>query len=161
MRRKLKTLVILFLGFGIKVLHAQEAIVTAGGNASGGGGTCSYSIGQLAFIATIATNGSASQGVQQSFDISVVNALENASDISLQCLIFPNPVTNYLTLKIGRGDYKNLTYRLYDINGKLLADKKIGEDETIIATNNLVPAIYVLKVIEDNHEIKSFKIIKK
>ena len=46
------------------------------------------------------------------------------------------------------------------MNGKLIESKKVENNETSIVMSNLVPATYFLKVIQDNKEIKTFKIIK-
>ena len=159
MRRKLNLLMLLFLGFALKV-HAQEAITASGGNASGSGGTSGYSIGQVVCTTNAGSNGSVSQGVQQSFDVIVISALERAKSIDLHCLVYPNPATDHLILQLDGLNYKNLMYKLYDSNGRLLAEQGLTENETNIPMNSLVSAIYILKVIENNQEIKSFKIIK-
>lgn len=47
---------------------AQQANVSSGGNATGSGGSVSYSVGQVFFSGNSGTGGSVSQGVQQSFN---------------------------------------------------------------------------------------------
>ena len=62
-----------------------------------------------------------------------------------------------------KGQYKklkDLSYQLYDMNGKLLENKKVTGNETSIVMSNLVPATYFVKVTEGNKEVKTFKIIK-
>ncbi len=49
---------------------------------------------------------------------------------------------------------------LYDINGKLLESKKIETNETTFSLENFVPSTYFLKIIQNNKEIKTFKIVK-
>lgn len=151
---------VLLLGIGLTGLQAQEAIPASGGNASGSGGTVNYTVGQVVYTTNTGTNGSVAQGVQQPYEISVVSEIEQTKDIYLMCTIYPNPTTNFLTLKIENFNNKNLSYQLYDIQGKLLENKKMNENNTIIVMKNLVPAIYFLKVIKENKEIKIFKIIK-
>jgi hypothetical protein len=56
---------------------------------------------------------------------------------------------------------ENLRFRLYDLNGVLLQDKKVESEETEISLENLSSSMYFLKVIKDNMEVKTFKIIKK
>ena len=63
-------------------------------------------------------------------------------------------------MKIENNDNENIMYQLYDINGKLVENKKIKDNETSINMSNLVPATYFLKVMESNKELKIFKIIK-
>ncbi|RYD90052.1 MAG: cadherin-like beta sandwich domain-containing protein, partial [Sphingobacteriales bacterium] len=45
--------------------NAQQAYLTAGGNANGAGGSASYSVGQTAYMFNKGANGNVQQGVQQ------------------------------------------------------------------------------------------------
>jgi hypothetical protein len=58
-------------------------------------------------------------------------------------------------------DYENLRFRLFDINGILLQDKKVESKETEISMDNLSSSVYFLKVIKNNVEVKVFKIVKR
>jgi len=159
--KKLKLSAVLFLGLGLTGLQAQTAVPATGGNASGSGGTVSYSVGQVAYTTnTGGSNGSVAQGVQQPFEISVITGLEEAKGISLSLSAYPNPTTDFLNLKVENYDNTNLSYQLFDMNGKLLESKKITGNQTSIVMSNLVPATYFVKVTESNKEVKTFKIIK-
>jgi len=163
--KQLKLSVILLLVLGFTGLQAQESVNATGGNASGNGGSASYSVGQVVYTTNLGTNGSVAQGVQQPFEISVVTGIEEAKEISLTVTAYPNPTTDYLTLRINDNvqtnhDLSQLSFQLYDMNGKLLQNEKITENETSIAMNCLVPATYFVKVIQGNKELKTFKIIK-
>lgn len=151
---------LLLLSLELTGLQAQETVPATGGEASGSGGTVSYSVGQLVYATYTGTNGSVTQGVQQPFEISVVVETEEAKDIHLKCLAYPNPVNDYLVLKIKDYDNRNLSYLLFDINGKLLENKKVTGNETRILMIHLVPSTYFVKVIDGNQEVKTFKIIK-
>lgn len=156
----LKLSAVLLLGLGLTGLQAQEATLTTGGEASGSGGTVSYSVGQVVYFTNTGTTGSVAQGVQQPYEISVVTGIPEAKDISLSVSAYPNPTSDYLNLKVENYDNKNLSYQLFDINGKLLESKKIESNKTSIVMSNFVPATYFLKVTEGNKEVKTFKIIK-
>ena len=158
--KKIKLSAILLLGFGLAGLQAQTAIPATGGNASGSGGSVSYSVGQMVYTTNTGTNGSVAQGVQQPYEISVVTGLEEAIGINLILSAYPNPTTDFLKLKVENYDNTNLSYQLFDINSKLLENKKIEGSETSIFMSNLVPATYFLKVTDNNKEVKTFKIIK-
>jgi len=158
--KKPKLSAVLLLGLASAGLYAQEAIPASGGNASGSGGSVSYSIGQVVYITNSGTNGSAAQGVQQPYEISVVTGLIEANAINLICSAYPNPVSQYVRLKIENYKTKNLTYQLYDDSGKLLENRKVVGNETTIDMSNLVIATYILKVSERNKTVKIFKIIK-
>ena len=158
--QKLRLSAVFLLGLGITGLHAQEAATTTGGNASGSGGSASYSVGQVNYITSTGTNGSSAQGVQQPYEFSVVNGIEEAKEITLICSAYPNPATNFVKLKVENYQSGNLTYQLYDISGKLLVNKKVEGNEVTISMENLVSDTYFLKVLDNKKDVKIFKIIK-
>ena len=158
----LKLSAVILLSLGLTGLQAQEAIPSSGGNATGIGGSASFSVGQAFFTTNTATNGySIAEGVQQPYEISVVIGIEQAKGINLECVAYPNPVCDILKLKVESKQLKDLSFKLFDINGKLIDIKKVDSEEISINMSKLVPAIYFLKVIQPNKEIKTFKIIKK
>ena len=146
-------------GFGT-AMQAQNAIPASGGNASGSGGTVSYTVGQTIYTTNSGMNGTVSQGVQQPYEILTVFVSEETKEISLECSAFPNPVDDYIKLKVKNITEENLSYLLYDISGKLLLTQKIINAETLISMNNLPAAVYFLKINDNNKEVKTFKIIK-
>ena len=150
----------LMFWFSLSGLQAQESVNAAGGDAKGSGGSVSYSIGQVTYQTHTGTNGSVAQGVQQPYEISIVTNLEEAKVIKLSVSAYPNPVTDYLTLRIDEFDISKYSYQLYDINGRTLQIEKITGNQTIILMSNLVPAIYFIKVKQGKKEVKTFKIIK-
>ena len=164
--KKLK-LSILLLSLGLTA-QAQQATVVAGGTASGNGGTVSYSIGQVVYTTSTGTNGSVAQGVQQAYEITAVTGIEEAKGISLEVSAYPNPTTDYLTLTIGISNSLNdepMSYKLYDMNGKVIETQKIINDQTIIVMSNLLPANYFLTLVKtmdgkSPQEVKTFKITK-
>lgn len=141
-------------------IQAQTSIPSTGGNATGTGGTVSYTVGQLVYTTNTGSTGSIAQGIQQPYEISVVTGIEQAKDITLVCSVYPNPTSDILTLKVENYNQENLLFQLMDVNGKPLESKKINGIETTISMANLLPSIYFLKVIDGNKEVKTFKIIK-
>lgn len=55
----------------------------------------------------------------------------------------------------------DLSYVLFDLNGKAFASALVQQAETPIAMQNLPSGVYILKVNQNKTELKSFKIIKK
>jgi len=159
-QKKLKFSTVFLFIIGLTGLQAQSTIPASGGNATGIGGSASYSIGQVVYIKFTGTNGSSTQGVQQPFEISVITGIEEARDISLEIVVFPNPATDFIKLVVKNFEAKNLKYQLYDISGSLLLDNEIDSNEITISMQNLRPSVYILKVTQGRKEIKTFKIIK-
>ena len=146
-----------FLLLGLGVINAQETVTAAGGEATGTGGTASYSVGQVVYTTNTGTNGSVAQGVQQPYEISVITGI-NETAINLEMIVYPNPTKNYLTLKVE--DNVNLSYQLYDLQGKVIEDKKVTADNTTIKMEALPKATYFLRVTDNNKTVKTFKVIK-
>lgn len=157
MKHKKMITSVAFLLLGLGGLHAQESPTSTGGEATGTGGTASYSIGQVVYTTNTGTNGSVAQGVQQAFEISTTAGI-NETSINLELSVYPNPTTNYLTLKVEK--LENLTYQLIDLQGKIITNKKVTAKTSTIKMEDLPKAIYFLNVTKNNQLVKTFKIIK-
>lgn len=158
MNYKLILLTICIVFWGTKT-HSQQTIVASGGNDSGSGGSSSNSIGQITYISANGSNGSINQGVQQPFEI-VTLGKDDFPEITLQMMVYPNPTSSFLNLRIENYTIENLQYSLFNINGKEISSQKIENPQTQINMNNLPSALYLLKVIEEGKLLKTFKIIK-
>lgn len=158
-----KALLLFVVLFFISAVSAQTAIPVSGGNASGEAGSLSYSVGQAFFTTVKGEGGLTAQGVQQPYEILTLTGTNELPGINLELSAYPNPVADYLVLNTGKAlstGIQNLEYRLYDMNSRLLNSAIIVSDKTDIAMEHLVPSVYFIKIISDNLEIKSFKIIK-
>ena len=146
--------------FATPLLYSQETITAAGGEATGSG-TASYSIGQVVYSNNTGSNGSVSQGVQQAYTIvNVVDLVGGLTTINLELAAYPNPTNNALTLNIGNYNNQNLSYRLCDMQGKLLDSKKVINRSTEIGMQGLPASTYLLNIIDQESLIKTFRIIK-
>ena len=157
MKPKKAMTIITFLLLGIGVTNAQETVTTTGGEASGTGGTASYSVGQVVYTTATGTNGSVAQGVQQPYEISTTVGIKETS-INLELSVYPNPTTDYLTLKVA--DFETLNFQLIDIQGRIIENKKVTASNTILKMEALPKAVYFLNVTKNNRIIKTFKIVK-
>lgn len=150
-----------FLSSGLSGLQAQEATLSAYGNATGSDGKVTYSIGQVAFLTKSGTDGTITEGVQQPYEILIPIGIDDDKGITLECLLYPNPADRYVRLKIENHDLSNLNYQLYNMNGLLLQNTKIESKETYIPMEDLVKATYFLKITENGKALKTFQIVKK
>jgi len=149
---------VLFGFLGLQ-LQAQQSVNPSGGEAIGTGGTVSYTIGQVDYMSYNGSNGSVSEGVQQPFEISVTS-VNDAAGISLNVKAYPNPTQGDLWLTIEELDIKNLSYQIFDYNGKLVFSEPIRDNQTHISMQKYASAIYFIQIIGADSEIKIFKIIK-
>jgi len=155
MKRFLSTLFFLFL---TNILASQEAIVSSGGNVSGAG-SVSYTIGQIIASINTGSNGSVSQGIQQSLELFTLSNQDN-KNLTLQAIMYPNPTKDKVVLSIKDNVLENLIFSMYDSSGRLLKKGKIKNDNTTIPMKNFASGIYLLKVYRNTKSLKIFKIIK-
>ena len=153
-----KIIVLIIFGCSIISIQAQQTTASAGGDASGIGGTFSYSIGQVVYTYNYGTDVIVAQGVQQPFEISILG-LDNYH-INLVMQTYPNPTKDYLVLNVHALDLSNMIFQLYDVNGRLIETRTMFSPIETICMMNLPSSVYVLKVTNNNKEVKSFKIIK-
>ena len=146
------------LSFSVNAQTSHQVLSATGGDASGSGGTVAYSVGQIVYTTSTGTSGSVAQGVEQAYEISSVGIKETALNISLS--IFPNPTSDYLTLKVE--DYNNevLSYHLIDEQGKLVLNQQITNQDTQVAMSTLARGAYFINIVQANKKIQTFKIIK-
>lgn len=153
------TIILLAVNLWCSNVQAQDSINTSGSNALGVGGSVSYSIGQIVYNTNIGSSGSVAQGVQQAFEISMLDVKNTTFNVTLNA--FPNPTADNLTLQISNFNNDKLSYQLYDIQGKQLDSGQITTQETQINTSSLPSSIYFIYIIDqDNKKVQSFKIIK-
>ena len=139
--------------------QAQQSSNSAGGDATGNGGSVAYSVGQIVYTTHTGSTGSVAQGVQQAYVISSVGINETELNSSLS--LFPNPIVDNLTLQISDFNKEKLSYLLFDTEGKLLTNGQVIAEQTQINTASLPPATYFIKVLnQENKQVESFKIIK-
>jgi len=144
----------------LQLSYAQEIVPSTGGNATGTGGTSSFTVGQVFYTSNASSTGSVSQGVQQAFEIQTLSN-PGLLTVQLTAVTYPNPTTDYVVLKITDTALENLQYTLFDVNGKTIVSKKITTSITEITMKNYSIGMYLLKLTKKNQPLKTFKIIKK
>jgi len=139
---------------------AQESTNTSGGEATGSGGSVSYSVGQVVYTTSTGSGGTVAQGVQHAYEINVVGIIDQQLKIALNA--YPNPTADVLTLQISNYNNEKLMYQLYDLQGKLLSSAQIIAQQTLINTSTLPVSSYFIDVFnQENQKVQSFKIFKK
>lgn len=153
-----KTLLAFLLSLTISVIYAQEAVPTTGGDASSSSGSLAYSIGQVVYTTNTNTDGTVSQGVQKAFEIFTLSIDDNQLDILLS--VYPNPTTSHINLRMDDQLSKDLSFQLYDLQGRLLRQGDITDKITKIDMQKLQSATYLINILKDNKRVKSYKVIK-
>lgn len=157
--KKLKTWMVVFAVGFIAQAHAQESINAAGAEATGSGGNASFTIGEVVYTTNTGSSGTVAQGVQHAYEIFVVGVSAFALDFDIQA--YPNPTVDELILKISNINEHNLSFLVFDIQGKMLQTGSVSSEETIIKMSDYQSATYFIHLVNENSEqIQLFKIIK-
>ena len=73
--------------------------------------------------------------------------------------IFPNPVSDLLTIKIDHN--KNIEVHITDVTGKAILKDKVSSSSKTINFSNNPSGVYYISILENNQIIETKKIIKK
>ncbi len=149
-------LIFSFFSFINSALFAQEVIATSGDYSENANASLSWTIGETMTETYTAGTTILTQGFQQS-KLTATSVFE-LPESNITVGIAPNPATNFVKLKIS--DTENISFRLFDYNGKLINKTKVISEETEIPFSRLPNAAYFLKIMKGNMLIKTFQIIK-
>lgn len=138
-------------------LMAQERSVASGGEASGTGGTVSYTIGLPDFQTYSGSNGTISEGVQQAYELLSLNVNDWNKDF--QVVFYPNPVTDYLVIEVPETDAE-LTYNILSHSGQLVKSGNLSEIKTSIEVRSFVSEGYFIEIRKNNQLVRHYQFIK-
>lgn len=138
-------------------------IITSGNNSTGSSGTVTYSIGQVFYTYIGESVYNVAQGIQHEESQENLGANDDLLKVKTEISIYPNPTTDFVNINMKGFELENgqTSYQLYDLNGRLIEQNTINQDEMKISLNNLNSSIYIIQVSVKNEVYKSFKIIKK
>ena len=142
---------------------AQEVISSQGETYSNANGSIDFTVGEV--IINTGSNGTndLTQGFHQT-NWNFLGVEDFAPDY--QATIFPNPTQDVLNIKTSV--YENVTYTLYDAQGKLVLQNILSAEQTPIQVSQLAPGSYSLELIFENNnngslslpKRKTFKLVK-
>ena len=134
--------------------NAQSGVVVAGMDIQNKIGSVSYTIGNV-FYSTKSKGVSINEGMQQSY---IINEIFRKS--TLRVSLFPNPTNDLVYFKVENLNYKNLSFRLYDITGRLISSGRIVNHQSVLSLQNFPNNVFIVKVFRGELEEQSFKILK-
>jgi hypothetical protein len=149
----------------IVTVKAQQVVSTSGNHAGNGTVQLSWTIGETVTGTISSGNNILTQGMHQSK--LTVTAVEELVGSGFEISAFPNPATECVHIKIvsmSRGKasdmWKDFSFQIHDLHGIVLNYNQIEDSETVIRMDSYAPSIYFLKIMDNNREVKTFKIIK-
>jgi hypothetical protein len=163
----MKKQILLFAAFfATFTAAAQEVISSQGETYSNVNGSIDFTVGEV--IINTGTDGTneLTQGFHQT-NWNFLGVEDFAPDY--QATIFPNPTQDVLNIKTSV--FENVTYMLYDAQGKLVMQNILSAEQTPIQVSQLAPGAYSLELIFENSnngplssskgpKRKTFKLVK-
>jgi hypothetical protein len=150
-----KSTFVLFSLFAAISVSAQEVVSTQGDSYSNSTGSIDFTIGEVVINTVTDGTNDLTQGFHQTNWNFV--GLEDHSP-SYEATIFPNPTSEVLNIKTSM--FENVTYALYDAQGKLVMQDILSAEQTPIQVGQLAPGSYSLTLNNETHNLKIFKLIK-
>jgi PA domain/Secretion system C-terminal sorting domain len=90
--------------------------------------------------------------------VNVTVTLDNISfEKQLDLKVYPNPFNDVLNISIG----SKATIEIFDIVGKSIQSQAIENGLSQIDLNNLASGVYMMKVVNENNQAKTVRIVKK
>ena len=150
-----KAAFLLFSLFATISVTAQEIVSTQGDSYTNASGNIDFTIGEV--IINTGTDGTndLTQGFHQT-NWNFVGLEDHAP--SYEAIIFPNPTSEVLNIRTST--FKNVTYTLYDAQGKLVLQDKLSAEQTPIQVSQLAPGAYSITLNNEIQNLKTFKLIK-
>ncbi len=134
---------------------AQEVVSSQGETYSNANGSIDFTVGEV--IINTGSNGTndLTQGFHQT-NWNFLGVEDFAPDY--QATIFPNPTEDVLNIRTST--FENVTYTLYDTQGKLVMQNILSAEQTPIQVSQLAPGAYSLCINDQTGQLKNFKLIK-
>lgn len=120
-------------------------------------GSISWSLGEVATQTLKAGDYIITQGFQQS-KLTLTSVYQRQGYNKL-IIAYPNPTNDFINLKTD-GHTQNLYYRVYDINGRIVKSGEFKSNPTLVSFRDLDAAIYFIRIIQNNLEVKTIRVVK-
>ena len=150
-----KNTLVLFSFFASLAVTAQEVVGTQGDSYSNASANIDFTIGEV--IINTGTDGT--NDLTQGFHQTNWNFL-GVEDFApnYEASILPNPTSDVLNIRTS--SFENVTYTLYDAQGKLVMQNILSAEQTPIQVSQLAPGSYSLTLNNETQNLKIFKLIK-
>lgn len=150
-----KKALVLFSFFASLSVSAQEVVATQGDSYSNASGKIDFTIGEVIINTESDGTNDITQGFHQT-NWNFVGLEDHAPDY--EATIFPNPTEEVLNIKTST--FANVSYTLYDAQGKLVLRNNLSAEQTPVRVDQLAPGSYSLTLNNETQNLKTFKLIK-
>ena len=151
----MKNTIVLFSLLTTLSVSAQEVVSTQGDSYSNGSGSIDFTLGEVIIATGTDGTNDITQGFHQT-NWNFVGVEDHALDY--EATIFPNPTEDVLNIRTST--FENVTYTLYDAQGKLVLQDILSAEQTPIQVSQLATGNYSLTLTNETQNLKTFKLVK-
>jgi hypothetical protein len=143
--------------FVLVISKAQEVYSSGGDYFKGSNYSIGFTIGEPINETFSKSANNLTQGFQQG---KLTVSIYELPGLNNTIKVFPNPVHEFVIIKLNNLSFNNLRYEFYNEDGKLLYRDLMNSTETEISTSQLMASTYFIKILDNQFLVKSFKIVK-
>ena len=133
----------------------QDVVSTQGDSYTNASGSIDFTIGEVVINTVTDGTNDLTQGFHQT-NWNFLGVEDFAPNY--EAIIFPNPTEDVLNIRTSA--FENVTYTLYDAQGKLVMHDKLSAEQTPIQVSQLAPGSYSITLNNETQILKTFKLIK-
>tara|TARA_B110000977_G_C10974872_1_gene453766 strand:+ start:251 stop:712 length:462 start_codon:yes stop_codon:yes gene_type:complete len=133
----------------------QDVVSTQGDSYTNASGSIDFTIGEVVINTVTDGTNDLTQGFHQT-NWNFLGVEDFAPNY--EAIIFPNPTEDVLNIRTSA--FENVTYTLYDAQGKLVMQDKLSAEQTPIQVSQLAPGSYSITLNNETQILKTFKLIK-
>ena len=150
-----KNTIVVFSFFAVLSGSAQEVVATQGDSYSNASANIDFTLGEVIIDTGTDGNNDLTQGFHQT-NWNFLGVEDFAPNY--EATIFPNPTEDVLNIRTST--FENVTYTLYDAQGKLVMQNILSAEQTPIQVSQLAPGSYLLTLNNETQNLKTFKLVK-
>jgi hypothetical protein len=147
---------VLFSLFATISVSAQEVLSSQGDSYSNGSGSIDFTIGEVVINTGTDGTNNLTQGFHQT-NWNFVGLEDFASNF--EATIFPNPTEDVLNIRTST--FENVTYTLYDAQGKLVMQDILSAEQAPIQVSQLAPGAYSLTLTSELFTLNELNLLHK
>jgi len=158
LKSKRKRIIYLLLWAVWQCASAQSGVVATGANATGSGGSVSFSVGEIDYQNYVTVHGALYGGVQHPFEMTT--GISATPLLAGDVMLCPNPAGEYTLLRLS--DKVSATnYRLLNLCGQTIRREPVTGLLTVILLGEMPSGCYMLELYESAKVVKSLLFMKK
>lgn len=153
----MKKLLLFGMFFSSGFCNAQSNVVASGGDGESIEGSFSYSLGQIDYAYLEGSGGSASSGVQQSYEL-LTSVLDELVSVSFKT--YPNPTYDFMIISMSQEYNTDYSIAIRDGAGSFIEKYEFHDKEVKIPLAHLSAGTYLIELRNADKVMGQEKIIK-